>query len=403
MAGFEIRLSSAAIKNIVIHKIQEDFAFVVGGQSYQFPRIVAAFWSPRVCLSHSVDPSIAEYIVQNLDLTDQFYLFMSLGSGSTIPVTEDSLDFFLSLSRELGNSDLYISLLEHFGSDFICSQLQDSTTLDLLSDDLIGRISSKCYELIGPELEEIPVAVLFHVLSHRLLVISSEDDLFSYISLRICLDPEYLALLQFVHFEYLSKKHISYFLSTIPHSIDCRLWESIARRLISRVAIEFPLKEARSLEGIISHLTQKHGGNVHDKGIVTVTSKSVVSGDAWNAQRNVVDLASRSYFWSADGPGQWICWDFHEMRFCPTQYTIKSGYPYLKSWMVESSLDGEAWTEIDSRTDNGQLAESPNRASFDISYSAECRFIRLSQTGKNHGGRNNLVIRAFDVFGTVLC
>jgi hypothetical protein len=40
-------------------------------------------------------------------------------------------------------------------------------------------------------------------------------------------------------------------------------------------SLDFPLKDARSLEGIISFLTKKHGGNVHEKGIVTITSKSV--------------------------------------------------------------------------------------------------------------------------------
>jgi hypothetical protein len=35
----------------------------------------------------------------------------------------------------------------------MCSQLHDSTTHDLLSEDLIGRISSPFYKLIGPELD----------------------------------------------------------------------------------------------------------------------------------------------------------------------------------------------------------------------------------------------------------
>jgi hypothetical protein len=39
--------------------------------------------------------------------------------------------------------------------------------------------------------------------------------------------------------------------------------------------VEFPLKEANSLDGIIFYLTRKHGGNVHENGIVTITSKSV--------------------------------------------------------------------------------------------------------------------------------
>jgi hypothetical protein len=39
--------------------------------------------------------------------------------------------------------------------------------------------------------------------------------------------------------------------------------------------VEFPLKEAKPLEGIISYLPRKHRGNFHEKGIVTITSKSV--------------------------------------------------------------------------------------------------------------------------------
>jgi hypothetical protein len=60
--------------------------------------------SPRICLSHSVDASIAEYVVETSDSNDEFHLCMSLGSGSTMLVTTIR-DFFVSLSREFGNSD----------------------------------------------------------------------------------------------------------------------------------------------------------------------------------------------------------------------------------------------------------------------------------------------------------
>jgi hypothetical protein len=87
MTDFDMCLSSAAIENIVIDKIQEGFVFVVGGKGYKCSRVMAEFLSPRVCLSHSVDPSIAEYIVSNPHSGDEFKSFMSLGSGSTIPIT----------------------------------------------------------------------------------------------------------------------------------------------------------------------------------------------------------------------------------------------------------------------------------------------------------------------------
>jgi hypothetical protein len=168
-------------------------------------------------------------------------------------------------------------------------------------------------------------------------------------------------------------------------------------------AVECPFKKGFfspvvQRKGIISYLTQKHGGNVHDKGIVTITSKSVWSD--YDAVRNAADLDSNSRFKSKDEPGEWICWDFHEMRIRLTHYTIESSR--LKSWVIESSLDGEAWTEIDRRTTNVDLRASPNRESFDFLNSGECRFIRLTQTGRNHIGDDNLEIRALEFFGTLL-
>jgi uncharacterized coiled-coil protein SlyX len=163
--------------------------------------------------------------------------------------------------------------------------------------------------------------------------------------------------------------------------------------------VEFPLKEAKSLEGIISYLTRKHGGNVHDKRIVTITSKSVYQDKPGYAARNVSDLTSGSYFHSKDEPDEWVCWDFHEMRVRPTHYTITS--QWLKSWVVESSLDGEAWTEIDRKTDKDGNGLGMT-ASFAVSKSVECRFVRLTQTGWNHYGDDDLVIEAFEFFGTLL-
>jgi hypothetical protein len=405
MTCFDLRLSSAAMKNIVIDTIQENFEFVVGGEGYKCARVMADFLSPRVSLSHSVDSSIAEYIVQIPDSNDRFKMFLSLGSGSTIPVTKVSLEFFLSLSREFGNSHLYSSLLEHFDNDFIRSQLHDSTNLSLFHDDLIGRISSKFYDLIASLLDVIPVSVLFHILSHNLLMITSEDSLFSYISSHLCSDPEYSNLLQFVRFEYLSVDSFSSFLSSLPDWIDHRLWESISLRLIvgaglkfpptSQKEVEFPLQEPKSVDGIISYLTRKHGGNVHEKGIVTITSKSLEAG----ALRNAADLTSGSWFASKEGPNQWICWDFHQLRLRPTHYTISSAH--LKSWVIESSLYGSAWTEIDRKSNTNDLKAS-STASFALAKPTECRFIRLTQTGRDHSGNNSLRISAVEVFGTLL-
>jgi predicted nucleic acid-binding Zn-ribbon protein len=173
------------------------------------------------------------------------------------------------------------------------------------------------------------------------------------------------------------------------------------REDFQRFKVWFPMKEAKSLDGIISHLTQKRGGNVEEKGIVKITSKSVFNDDPKYALKNVADLTSNHFFNSKNEPGQWVCWDFGEMRVRPTHYTIW-GWS-LKSWVVEGSLDGGSWTEIDRQPDN-QDFEGWNTASFAVSNPAEFRFIRLTQTGKNHkrhDGSNCLYLYTVEFFGTL--
>jgi hypothetical protein len=88
------------------------------------------------------------------------------------------------------------------------------------------------------------------------------------------------------------------------------------------------------------------------------------------------------------------------MRVRPTHYIIRSGY--FKSWVIESALDGETGTGIDRKTNNKLFKAGWRLASFPFLDSAECRFIRLTQTGKRHNGDDSLIISALEFFGTLL-
>jgi hypothetical protein len=145
--------------------------------------------------------------------------------------------------------------------------------------------------------------------------------------------------------------------------------------------VELPMKEPQSVEGIISYLTKKHRGNVHEKGIVIMTAKSI-SGDPVDALKNLADLREIWRFYSKNEPGQWVCCDFRQRRVCLAHSTICA--EDLKSWALEGSLDGENWTEIDRQTNNEDFHHSPERVSFAIPKGVESRFIRLTQTDKNH-------------------
>jgi hypothetical protein len=400
MADFDIDIdiarSLSRMRTVWVNDVEDDFVFLVGDKRYDCPRIIPELLCPTTSVQHSVDPSITQYIVETNQVNEDFELFQSLCAGSAIRVTDANRAFFLSLSREFGNSCIPLSILRHFHTSYPVGQIYDH-----FGDCSLPFLASQFCELTWSELDNIPASALYHILSQTMLKLTSEDSLYFYLSSHFSSDPEYLDLLQFIRFDYLSAESISCFLSVLPDSIDHRLWESISRRLISRLdnESEFRFGEAKSLDGIIAYLTRKHGGNVHDKGIVTITSKSL-DHDRTYAVRNAADLTSDTWFMSQNDPGQWVMWDFHDMCVRPTHYTISS-YG-LKSWVIESSLDGKKWAEIDRQTNTEYGKDHSWVASFAVSNSAGFRLVRLSQTGPHHFGSQHLGFRAFEVFGTLL-
>jgi hypothetical protein len=168
------------------------------------------------------------------------------------------------------------------------------------------------------------------------------------------------------------------------------------------IAKKGPKKEENrqvALSGIISYLTAKCGGNVHDRGVIEITASSVYR-TAYS--RNATDLGDNSYFKSQSLPGQWISFGFKPLRIEPTHYAIQTGSEnHLKSWVVEGSGDGVSWTEIDWRENNSNLNDVTAVKMFVVWRSGNFGKIRLRQTSPNHAGNNCLVLSAFELFGEV--
>jgi hypothetical protein len=179
-------------------------------------------------------------------------------------------------------------------------------------------------------------------------------------------------------------------------------------------------------DGIIAHLTRECGGNVHDHHIVEVTSGSFeqeINGanphsgayddKEWNAAKNAVDLDKDSFYSSAyrvsdiqQTKNNWLCYDFKERRIVPTYYTIRTnngsyGGRHLKSWLIETSVDGKSWREISQQKNNKQLNGERFTTTFTTTGAGECRFIRLVNIGRNHRGYDTLCISAWEIFGTL--
>jgi hypothetical protein len=167
---------------------------------------------------------------------------------------------------------------------------------------------------------------------------------------------------------------------------------------------EFRKTDKYNCRGIISYLTEKHEGNVDEKGIVAITSKSIYGDYLGYSPHKVADFGGwpPSRFLSKNEPHQWVCWDFREMRIRPTNYRIQTRG--LKSWVLEGSLDGENWTEMDRQTENGDFDEhrrDGQEASFVVWNQAKSRFIRLTQTDQNRFLQDHLLLIDVEFFGTL--
>jgi hypothetical protein len=108
-------------------------------------------------------------------------------------------------------------------------------------------------------------------------------------------------------------------------TVDNESWLRRRRRVYHMVIAEkSPAKEENHLlplKGIISYLTVKCGGNVHDMSVIEITA----SGPGSGALRDIADF--RDYLrllLEGDKPSQWVCLNFKTLRIEPAHYTIAS-------------------------------------------------------------------------------
>jgi hypothetical protein len=153
---------------------------------------------------------------------------------------------------------------------------------------------------------------------------------------------------------------------------------------------------------LISVLTQQHHGNVHDLGIVSVTSSGV--NGRCNA-KHVVDFDNSMYCQTKNVPNSWICYDLKGKRMRVSHYSLRSrgdcnGY-HPKNWTLEGSMDGENWIELDRRHDCGELVGLNRSATFSVSKGEFVQQIRLRQHGKDSNEANYLTVSAIELFGDV--
>jgi hypothetical protein len=261
---------------------------------------------------------------------------------------------------------------------------------------------------------------LCQVLERPSLQRETEDWLFEFATSQFESKPSFLCLLDFVRFEYRTKPAIDAFIMwTLDHfgtfELTNSLWRAITRRLSATANNSLPSprryrklrysgtispRDGFPLDGIIAHLARFYDGNVHERGVVNVSTSSAHSSGFDG--RKAVEFDQQAYFQSGQPTNQWLCYDFKDRRIELTGYSI-AAFPnyYLGSWVVEGSEDGSEWVALDERNNNDEANSGHPIATFTLDPGVPSRYIRLRQTGKAANDSDYLILFGFEVFGLI--
>jgi hypothetical protein len=276
----------------------------------------------------------------------------------------------------------------------------------------IEFVASYFHELKEEDFEnlrELKCETIEGIVSSDKLQLSDEDSLVEFIS---SLGEEKSNLYDYVECHYLSVEGIDKFVEGISNREfgESPVWSSICRRLRCEV-VDRKLMSSRyncfesydykvpvEFNGIICGLTKRCGGNVHEKGVVEITSSS----EGRHKPCQLADYGWQDYWYSNDVPNSWVCFDFKKMSICLNHYTLKSAdHPYfLLQWELEGSNDKQTWTSLD-RRNTRELAGKYLVKTFECEKVNFYRFIRLRQTGPNSVGLHCLLLSNIEFFGDV--
>lgn len=145
--------------------------------------------------------------------------------------------------------------------------------------------------------------------------------------------------------------------------------------------------------------------NPHTAGRVVVSRSSTLNGADADLVNRAID-----YNTTDNNSGEWVRIDLGAgNQLVVTDYTLQNGsnagFDHTpRNWKLQGSNDGSAWTDIDTRTNNTDIAFSSGAwAKFTLgSTPAAYRYLRVLATGVNNGGDATefLQVGEFEFYGS---
>ena len=406
----------------------KDFCFKVQGERYYCSKEQAAFISDTVLEMLTADRRKSVYLVRTADPLRCFDFVMKLVKMGSLDLLEvgSQLETLHTIATEIGAGVIIRGIF-----DFVLSKAAVSARncLERIKIKKEKNLSiQEEVQFMAMNLDDVmsvyePMHVFrsigletaTEVLSHPLLFVKAEDNLVDWL---LKCDHKFKKLFRLVHFKRVSGAAMTRFMGAFQMSdLDPIIWQNLMKRCVceQRITVDVTINlEEDPLKGVIAYLTNRHGGNVHERGIVTVTGTACCLPPTdpkyhLDMVENLVDLTNMDRaFYSDDIPNSYFEYDFKDLRLSVTGYTVRpasrhpDGGPL--SWKVigKTSKD-DCGQVLDQHNRDRRLISSPGGKPVYIklaSPSAPFQIIRFQQTDRSL--RNNqLVIGTFELFGVL--
>lgn len=432
-------LSTKKLKEIPFHMYENDFTFIVNKKPFKTSRFVADIISPLIRQLHYSDQSINEFHVniqstvkitntnntnESSSSSEYFDEFLQLATFKSIKIDPERQKYFSQYFYALGNVDEFFNIQPSYFNDLTPENALDRLesiaiffgrnieTIEMKDNDVMTRIIdfiSTNFENIDKErLKKMNVDVIEMIISNENLKLYEEDSLLQFILGLYNEDHSNSRLFEYVLFNNISEELIQVFIqkfdieylnSNIWRSICCRLKKSLEttdekRYLEKANVMKIEYEKGNELNGILRHLTNETGSNIHDNGTIEITANVITSSSCH--PRNLVDYQSENYYNTKNDGNAIVCFDFKDKSVNLTSYSIKSngngsGDNNLKNWTIEVSNDGQKWEEVDQRTNDSSLKGCDIICLFNVQKKNNnfYRFIRLRQTGETWLNQSN--------------
>ena len=409
---------------------ERKFCFDVAGRKHFCSVPAAVVLSSRVAKLLEKDPEARGMKIDFVDRYHMFDVIMDLLCGGHVDLSDPTLVLsdLLHLIAAIGNDELQEQVIEmnwslkEMKAETVLGRIKQKRENDLDITQELEFVAKNAKDvIIGPwkfgvnAFEELGLDASAVVLKQESFDWCDPDAVASAILSRPSLYP----LLEAFPFEKASPATMEAFMVKVePNMVTDGIWAALCGRLVcplgaapSPPPAEPKMKEREisysgSLyEGIISVLTRELGGNLHDIGAVTVSSKDLY-GSGY-LPKFVLDLTNvSSCYESADRPYPWFRLDFGDRRVKVKHYWVRTygnGPGHLKTWQLEGSTDGDTWSVIDHvrRANEMNSDNAVKQRDVENVFDEPFRFIRFSLVGKNHGGYWILNCSGLELFGTL--